>query len=251
MPTSDGSTPPGARDGELPQQIPSSVANLERELKFSLPSSRVSVIRSLLYSLCQPDRTYPPGRIVTVYFDDAELECLEEKINSDYRKTKIRARWYQHMNGRIEGAVFVECKRRVGSRRTKLRVRSALPAAEVAEWPLERLNWSSVLDGLRAAGVGVACELQPVLRLSYLRERFTDVFGGGRLSLDTDIRVEAVNPRRLRPGLLGPTAVAVLEYKGQAAELPAHLHLLVRAGARKVSYSKYFGASQHVRQEVF
>jgi hypothetical protein len=237
-----------------PGPLPSPHAHgpgLERELKFTVPEERVALVRQRLTALCRPDPIHPPARVVTVYYDTPEYGALDEKANSDYLKTKIRVRWYEPLSGDPPGgAVFVEGKYRTGAIRSKVRVRVGPDAAEVRRWPLEDLRWTRLIDPLREEGLDVAPGMAPVLRLSYVRERFTDRVYGGRLTLDTAIAVEAVNTRRLPPHRGGRPSGAVLEHKGAATELPPHLRSLVQAGARKASFSKYLACYIHATGAV-
>jgi len=212
----------------------------------------VAVVRGLLRAVCRPDPIHAPARVVTVYCDTPALQWLDEKVNSDYLKTKIRVRWYEPLDGRGPGgAVFVECKYRVGATRHKVRVRSEEDAGDVARWPLERADWRRLLDSLTIEGVDLPPDVGPVLRLAYVRERFTDPMGDGRLTLDTEMTVQAVNSFRLRPGLAGRLPGAVVEYKGSAVELPSHLRVIAHAGARKASFSKYLAAYTHITRASF
>jgi hypothetical protein len=217
-----------------------------------VPEERVAVVRGLLTAVCRPDPVHTRARVVTVYYDTPGFRSLDEKINSDYLKTKIRVRWYERLDGTDpDEAVFVECKYRVGATRHKVRVRLKEQATVVSRWALDRADWHRLLQPLRLQGVDAPPDVEPTLRLAYVRERFVDPVTAARLTLDTDIEVQAVNPLRLRPGLAGRLPGAVVEYKGSSAELPPHLHVLARVGSRKTSYSKYFAAYAHVTREVF
>ena len=221
----------------------------ERELKFLVPEPRAAFVGAWLRSVCAADAAYPPARVVTVYFDTAGLDLLDEKVNSDYLKTKVRVRWYEKLDGSPAGeTLFVEAKLRVGSTRQKLRRRAGVQASDVARWALMAAGWPTLLDPLRLDGIDLPHDLLPVMRLSYVRERLTDRVSGGRLTFDSRMRVEAVNPQRMRPGLTGPIPGAVAEYKGRAAELPVHLRPLVASGGRKTSFSKYLAGYLQVTQ---
>lgn len=234
----------------LPSPNPHGPA-LERELKFTVPEERVALVRQRLAALCRPDPIHPPARVVTVYYDTPGYDALDEKANSDYLKTKIRGRWYESLSGGPRGGpVFVEGKYRTGAVRSKVRVRVGPDAADVRRWPLEDERWLRLIDPLREEGLDVAPGVAPVLRLSYVRERFTDRVYGGRLTLDTAVTVEAVNTGRLPPGRDGHLRGGVLEHKGPAVELPPHLRPLVQAGARKASFSKYLACYIHATGAV-
>ena len=77
-----------------------------------------------------------------------------------------------------------------------------------------------------------------MLSLRYRRRRFADVTGT-RVSLDSEIAAVSVNHRYLVARNLGPLPVAVVEVKGLADVLPAHLRPLMALGLRKQSMSKY------------
>lgn len=218
----------------------------EHEVKFLLPARAVALARNWIASACLPERAYPPAWVVTVYFDTADLALLNAKVNSDYFKTKIRVRWYRTLDGAgPTGPAFVECKSRVGTRRGKLRVPADLPASEVACWPLTDGRWSRMLDVLPLSSRGAAPRLEPVVRLRYRRDRFTDQVGA-RFSIDSGITVEAVNPAHVRTTpVLGTLPHAVVEYKGGRSDVPAALRPIIRLGARKTSYSKYLACYDH------
>ena len=102
------------------------------ELKFVGERWRAKPLRRLLERLCRPDPAFPTGTVFTIYYDTPSLECLDEKRNSDYLKTKVRLRWYR-VEGRPTDSAFLEVKSRVGSRRDKLRL--AVPRQS---WPVCR-----------------------------------------------------------------------------------------------------------------
>jgi hypothetical protein len=237
---------PRVRVEERREPLPA--APPERELKFLVAGRHVAFVAGLLRGVCPPESRYPPARIVTVYFDTPGLQLLDEKINSDYLKTKVRVRWYEALDGSASAgdAAFVEAKCRIGSTREKRRLWTARRAADLAALPLDAAEWGSLVAALRLEGAGLPHDLAPVLRLSYVRERLVDRLGGGRVSLDTGIAVTAVNPQRIRPGRIGQIPGAVVEYKGQRSDLPPHLRLLTAAGLRRASYSKYLAAYLHV-----
>ena len=105
----------------------------ERELKFTLPASRVHLARRRLDSLCRRDPEFPAAVVWTIYYDTPALISLGEKINSDYLKRKIRVRWYSDLDGRVSGPAFVEAKLRLGTQRSKVRARLPYPAEEIAQ----------------------------------------------------------------------------------------------------------------------
>jgi hypothetical protein len=227
-----------------------SSADLERELKFLVPEERTAFLRGWLQAVCHPDTRYPPARVVTVYYDTPALALLDEKVNSDYLKRKVRVRWYASLSGQpAEGEVFLECKFRVGSVRHKVRVRANERAADVDRWSFTRPEWKTLVDPLRNEGVDLPADLLPVMRIRYVRERLVDPLSQGRVALDSDMTLDAVNPLRLTPGMAGRLPILLVEYKGTAPEPPPHLRqVLLVAGARRASFSKYLAAFLHSTQ---
>lgn len=211
---------------------------LLHETKFVLPAARAPLVRALLSRLCRPDGEHPESAVVSLYFDTPALGSYREKRASEYLKTKWRVRWYRVGGATVEPA-FVERKDRVGTRRRKRRAASPVTAAALERAPLLGMRTEDLLAPLLDAGELVPAALRPCLRLEYRRRRFEDRCDGARLSLDSEIRATAADPRR---GLLRdprPLPVAVLEVKGVAARLPRLLQPLTMVGARRASFSKY------------
>lgn len=217
----------------------------ERELKYAVPVSQAAFTAAWLASACQPDRQFAPARVVTVYYDTSHLDLLDEKVNSDFIKTKVRARWYDAgPSGAGDRPVFVEWKHRVGKGREKRRAR--LEGYRPWTWALDSPGWAALLEQVPESVAAWPSGLEPVLRLSYVRHRFAGPERGTRVTFDTGVRLEAVNPRRVpRAAANGPLDVAILEYKGRADTLPPQLAPVTRFGARRVSYSKYLACMEH------
>lgn len=219
-----------------------SIASLTREIKYVLPAAAASPLADWLGAVCRPERARPPAWVVSVYFDTPGLSFLDEKVNSDYYKTKVRVRWYRAAGhpGPLgaEDEAFVELKQRIGSRRDKRRVRLGLSGDAIARWSLDDPRWSDLLAPLGALAP-LPARLMPVLRIEYLRSRFVDAASSARLAVDRRIAVTAAAHRlRARP-LPVPLADAVFEWKGPSADLPARLAPVTRFGARRGSFSKY------------
>jgi hypothetical protein len=224
----------------------------ELELKYLLPASGAAFVRRWLEGVVPRERAYPPALVVTTYFDTPDLELLDEKINSDHLKTKVRVRWYAPLDGGPpEGPAFVECKHREGPTREKRRLTVPVQPAQLAAVPLSAPEWGGLLTELRAAIPALPLDLAPVLRLAYTRHRYVDA-RGARLSLDAGIVVQAVNPARLHaPPRPDPLPYAVFEYKGLGVDVPAHVAPVTRLGARRAAFSKYLACYQHVSRGTF
>lgn len=210
---------------------------LQREQKYVFPNARSRVIRAWLDVRCRPDPEFSAGRIFSIYFDTPEGHLLDEKVNSDYRKTKVRLRWYGDWGtGAPAGAVYFEVKQRTGSSRRKHRQRLDRPAAEFAEMPLADPRLLAVNELAAQAGFRFAAPLRPVVRLEYLRRRYLEPATGTRICLDHDIRA---TQGWAGPGASAPLAEGVFEVKGPAEQLPDALQPLIGLGCRRQSFSKF------------
>lgn len=226
------------------------VETLERELKFVVPASRVDFAARLLRTLCRPDRQYPDTDVWTVYYDSPSFDSLDEKLNSDYLKTKIRMRWYAPPGGTGSGPVFLEAKQRVGNRRDKIRALLPVTAETLVGRRLDDPAFQLAAERLAAEGILLGPDWQPMLALRYRRRRFVDVSSGARISLDSDITAVSVNPRYLFARSLGPLRVAVVEVKGLTEVLPGALRPLLPVGLRKASMSKYAALVVELRRAL-
>jgi hypothetical protein len=226
-------------------------AEPQLELKYLLPRSRAPFATAWLGSVARPDRAYPPALVITTYYDTPGLDLLDEKVDSDYLKTKVRVRWYGPLEGGpATGPVFAECKQREGATRDKHRVVADVRPADLESLPLSAPLWPMLLAGLRADLPDLPADLAPVMRVVYTRYRFTDGHSA-RLALDTDVAAVAVNPGRLSsPARPDPLPWAVFEYKGREAGLPARLAPVTRLGARRSAFSKYVACYEHVTRRI-
>lgn len=194
--------------------------------------------------VCRPDPVFPESTVFTVYYDTPALDCLREKHNSDYLKTKIRLRWYV-VDGRVTDAAFLEVKSRFGSRREKHRVTLPFQSAWPTHGSLDIPSLRRVLRLARPDGLMVPDDYRPVLLVRYRRRRFIEPHTGLRASLDSDIgapavsRAEGLTPNRL------PLPVTVFEFKGPRDHLPESLRVLTTLGFRKASFSKYAACYDH------
>jgi hypothetical protein len=224
------------------------VEDLDRELKYVLPLSRAVLACRWLDAVCRRDSQFPEADVWTVYFDTADQSSLEEKLNSDYLKTKVRVRWYAAPGQTGEGPVFVEAKFRVGSRRDKVRLPLGIPAGVLAGLDFHDPVFQEARRLLATVGLILNPRWQPTLLLRYRRVRLTESFSGTRVNLDGNITVLRVNHRHLFPSHRRPLPVAVVEVKGQSDDLPVRLRSLLRLGARKQAFSKYAAAYPHVQK---
>jgi hypothetical protein len=214
------------------------VGALDHEVKFVLPAAAAPAARALLAGVCRPETPHARSRVSTIYFDSRNLDSAAEKWASDYRKTKVRLRWYDGA-----GAVMLEVKRRVGSRREKLRFPTPLDGRELEAGGLAAAAGGAIPAFLAGLGVAAAADLAPALRLAYDRERFVGPGETGRISLDTRLvageRAAWCEGADLESGDPGDLDVALVELKGHDRGLPPALLALASLGAKRRSFSKY------------
>lgn len=215
------------------------VQALDHEVKFVFPGATLAAARAILLGACRREEPHAASLVETIYFDNPGLDALEEKLGSDYRKAKIRLRWYDH-----SPAVWLEVKRRVGSRREKLRTPVPVDGRELSRRSLDSPALANVPALLAEAGEIAPPGLRPAVHLTYRRERFVEPASGLRISLDADIRAlriagwaaAAPGIRRLPGNLRSPFLV---ELKGGQRDLPPALATLAALGGRRESFSKY------------
>ncbi len=201
------------------------------ERKFFILPRNLDFARTLINEVCRPDRQFPEGQVNSLYYDTLDLDQYMRSIDGDFRKHKVRIRWYNKIED-YEGdiPIFVELKMREGLASTKYRKRLIVPPRYVDRESLS----SGIIDSmtltsiLAAFGYFSAQPLRPVILISYWRQRFNEVMTGARVSVDYDIRSTMV-ARELGYGerdlmLRG----GVLEIKGASRELPITFVRLIK-----------------------
>jgi len=204
------------------------------ELKYVGPASRGGPMAELLRSLCAPDPLYPENVVHSVYFDSRRLAAYEEKAGGQFRKQKLRLRWYEPGSGEA----WLEVKAKDGALGWKRRRRVAFQAPG-------RSAGEEVFAAVARRHLGVS--LPPSCWLSYRRLRLVTPDGAARVALDRDIRVEWLSPaipRRRGEALL---PFFVVEVKTAEREAPGWLTRAIGRFARRTALSKYALCIDHVR----
>jgi hypothetical protein len=222
----------------------------DRELKYGLPAGRAALARRILSAACRPDNDYPSGCIWTIYYDTPGLASLREKVNSDYLKLKIRLRWYSELDRPAAGPAFIEAKRRVGTRRDKVRLQLPYTGSDLAGWTLEDGRLTTLPQLLRAKGIALHGIWHPVVLIRYRRDRYVEPLSGARVNLDSGITALALHAGFSSTFTPGPLGLAVVEVKGWQEELPFALRNLLPLGARKLSVSKFLEVHRHVSRAI-
>ncbi len=217
-----------------------------REIKFIFTAKRAGRIIQWLDKVSRPDPVHPTTIISSIYFDTHGLHCVDEKLNSDYLKSKYRLRWYGIAGRAPEPGdpVFAEAKFRTGGIRRKLRAPAPFDAPALANTALEDPRLLAFNRVLRDLGAIPNQTLFPSLVVQYERRRYIDAVSGARICVDTAVRVPRVNRLLLPCTLPGMLETAVLELKGDCLDLPPQLHTLTDLGCRRASWSKYAACYQ-------
>jgi len=222
-----------AETEELPQRF-------ERKF-FVLPRS-VGFAYTLLRQVCRPDSEYPESRVNSLYFDTPDLDQFIRSESGDFKKDKVRLRWYGQIGAQQETVpVFLELKARQGFVSSKQRRRLEVSAECLAPAHLANgiIDRRVLMDTLAAFGHFPELPLRPVIFISYRRYRFNEMVTGVRVSLDCGIRssmaaLELGNGERelwLQGG--------VVEVKGPTLELPATLRRIRLLDTDWSRFSKY------------
>jgi len=222
------------------------------ERKFFVLPKNTGFAYTLLRQVCRPDSEYPEGQVNSLYFDTPDLDQYEKSLSGDFRKDKVRIRWY----GKVENhegiaPVFLELKSREGFASSKQRQR-LLVSAEHLE--LGRLGSGIVSttilnDTLAKFGHHPELPLRPIIVISYWRCRFNEMLTGTRISFDCNIRSSVVTPElgygERELGLQG----GVIEVKGPTLELPLTIRRMRLLDTDWSRFSKYgYCVESHLSQ---
>jgi len=136
--------------------------------------------------------------------------------------------------------VFIECKMRLGSARHKERVEARAPAWLFREAALSDPGFLLFLQQhARELSEPVPPGWMPSAVVTYRRRRYVCPESETRVSVDWDISIPRANPLLLP--FTSPIHIpfALVEYKNEGGAPPCWAELLVHAGFRLQSFSKY------------
>jgi hypothetical protein len=197
-----------------------------------------------LRQICRPDREYPKDRVYSLYFDTADLEQYEKSEAGDFRKNKVRIRWYGSDTEETGGMpVYLELKSREGFASSKLRQKFTVPPSSLISPNINGgiLDKSTIKQTLAAFGHFPGNPLQPIILISYQRYRFSEIQTGTRVCLDYDISASVVAPKLGRQVNEVRLEGGVIEVKGPSIELPVTLRYMRQLDVDWSRFSKYGG----------
>jgi hypothetical protein len=192
------------------------------ERKYYLPPSRVGIAYGLLTQLCIPDVGFASEQINSLYFDTADLDQYERTASGDYYKDKVRIRWYGvEKNFQETETVFIELKSKQAFASTKQRLKLKVSLEKLITENLRHgiIPRSFLVNTLASFGYIPFEYLQPVIKISYWRYRFSEIITGQRVSLDCHIRSTMVLPGLGNGQKDLELPGAVIEIKGRSMEM--------------------------------
>ena len=212
------------------------------ERKFFIIPRNLGLAYMLLRQFCRLATKYPEEQINSLYFDTPELEQHNKSLAGEFRKDKVRIRWYgTEEECRGEVPAFIELKSREGFASSKRRRRLVVPAERLKPSALAEgiVPASTLNDTLADFGYFPTQPLKPIIMIAYWRYRFTEMMTGVSVSLDCRIRSTMV-ARELGYGEqeLGLSG-GVIEVKGPNIELPPTLRKMKIMDLDWSRFSKY------------
>lgn len=226
--------------GVTANNIKSVPKRLER--KYYITPKETGLAYGLLRQICRPAGEYFSEQINSLYFDTVDLDDYESSNSGDYKKKKIRIRWYGEVKD-MKGLqhVFIELKSRLGFAGTKQRLKLDVITENLMNANLRRgiVNSSTLLGTLAGFGYFPLKKLEPIVAISYWRYRFIEIMTGHQLSLDCHIRSTMVIPGTGNGEKELELPGSVLEIKGQVMELPVALRRARILDTDWTRFSKY------------
>jgi len=224
---------PGPADEKPPQRF---------ERKFAVYPKDIPMSLAFLRQVCRPDGQYPKDRVYSLYFDTADLDQYEKSAAGDFSKKKVRIRWYgsdAQENGGVP--VYLELKTREGFASSKKRQKFTAPPQSLLSANLSRgiLDKTTISQTLATFGYFPEMPIKPIILISYLRYRFSELQTGTRVCIDQDIRALVMAPELGRQTHEIKLDSGVIEVKGPSLELPVTLRYMRQLDVDWSRFSKY------------
>ncbi len=212
------------------------------ERKFFILPKNLGFAYTLLRQICRPDKEYPEGLVTSLYFDTADLDQYERSAAGDYRKDKVRIRWYGEIGDSQETVpVYLELKTRQGFASSKQREKFMVPAKslELANLGNGIIPKTTLIETIASFGYYPEKSLRPIIRISYWRYRFNEMVTGTRVSFDRNIRSTMIAPDLGYGEKELKLSGGVIEVKGPNQELPLTLRRMRLLDTDWSRFSKY------------
>jgi hypothetical protein len=212
------------------------------ERKFAVLPGNIGLAYCFLRQVCRPDKEYPKDRVHSLYFDTADLDQYERSASGEFRKNKVRIRWYgDNIEEQGEVPVYLELKSREGFASSKQRRKFTVPSLFLKPVNLNRgiLDKVTIIQTLAEFGHFLEKPLKPIILISYLRYRLNEMQTGVRVSFDYDIRASIVAPELGRQEGEIRLPNGVIEVKGPSLELPITLRRMRLLDVDWSRFSKY------------
>jgi hypothetical protein len=211
------------------------------ERKFFIVPRNTGFAHTFLRQICRPDKEYPHNRVHSLYFDSDDLDQFERSAAGEFKKDKIRIRWYDSVEGQETMPVFLELKSREGFASSKQRQRFVVPSerlkpAQLAHGIVDR---TVLTETLASFGHFPDSPVRPIIVISYQRYRFNEMQTGVRVSFDRDISASVVATELGRRNREIRLAGGVIEVKGPTLELPVTLRRMKLLDTDWSRFSKY------------
>lgn len=212
-------------------------SNIEGKFTVDVASG---VLLPMLNSLCQRDSEHPSDYINSIYYDTANMKLLDQKVDSEYHKNKVRLRWYGMPDESTDTvSAYLEIKQKKGVQRFKVRKQFEVPTSFLMPGREVMGELTGFADHVSDLGFSPIGALFPMIVIRYHRHRFTEPESGARISLDSRIKYTRVNgiffpetgPRTLRH--------SVLEVKSDTGEIPRGMMAIKNRINTRDSFSKY------------
>jgi hypothetical protein len=212
------------------------------ERKFAIRPKAIGLAYNFLHQICRADREYPKDRVFSLYFDTADLDQYEKSASGEYKKNKVRIRWYDSdapRRGRIP--IYLELKSREGFASSKKRQKFTVPKSSLELPNLIHgiLDKTTLIKTLAKFEYFLEKPIKPIILISYQRYRFSEIQTGMRVCLDSDIRAAIVAPELGRHDYEIRLEDGVLEVKGPSLELPVTLRYMKQLDIDWSRFSKY------------
>ncbi|MDA8793271.1 VTC domain-containing protein [Bacteriovoracaceae bacterium] len=222
-----------------------SVESFDYEIKFVGENHKAYLLENYLQKSFAPDSEFPEAIISSVYYDTMKLDLLNEKINSDYEKTKIRYRSYLNpQTGERSKVSFKEIKHKLGDKRYKIRKQVQTKKSIFEDFLLA--GSSIEMNEFRAEFTNLRTPIEPMFTIQYHRKRFVTQREKIRICLDQKIHVGQYNQRVFNYKKNNVSKYCVFEIKGRFKEFPLELKILENFNFKLDSFSKYLVCSEEL-----